>query len=100
MIIRFGLIPLGLLVLAIQLIFAADLRLLEAVQRHDLKAVLTLLKGGADVNAARADGSTPLAWAASREDSEIVAALIRAGANVNAADENGETPLTQAMPNW
>ena len=72
---------------------AADVRLFDAVQRRDEKAVLGLLSSGAKVNEARDDGSTPLAWAVNRDDSEITAALLRAGANVNAADENGETPL-------
>ncbi len=82
-----------------RLAFGADLKLLEAVQKRDQKAVLALIKSGADVNAARDDGSTPLAWAASRDDAEIVAALLAAGANVNAADENGETPLLLACGN-
>ena len=60
---------------------------------------MALIKSGADVNAARDDGSTPLAWAASRDDAEIVSALLAARANVNAADENGETPLLLACGN-
>src|ERR1700688_1686204 len=75
---------------------AADLKLLEAVQKRDQKTVLALIKNGADVNAARDDGSTPLHWAVNREDSEVAAALIQAGANANAADENGESPLLLA----
>ena len=67
--------------------------------RRDQKAVLVLIRQGAPVNAARPDGSTPLAWAVSREDPEIATALIQAGANVNAADENGETPLSLACSN-
>ena len=75
---------------------AADSRLLEAVLNRDKKAVASLIQSGADVNAARSDGSTPLAWAVNRDDAEIAAALLKAGANPNAADENGETPLTLA----
>ena len=43
-------------------------KLLEAVMSRDQKAVAALIKSGADVNAARADGSIPLAWAINRED--------------------------------
>src|SRR5580704_2024584 len=77
----------------------ADLKLLDAVQKRDQKTVLALIKNGADVNAAREDGSTPLHWAANRDDAEVAAALIQAGANANAEDENGETPLLLACGN-
>src|ERR1700733_820724 len=77
----------------------ADLKLLDAVQKRDQKTVLALIKNGADVNAAREDGATPLHWAANREDAEVAAALIKAGANANVADENGETPLLLACGN-
>ena len=63
------------------------------------KPCLALLRAGADVNAARDDGSTALLWAASRDDAEIVAALLKAGANPNKADENGETALLLAAGN-
>jgi ankyrin repeat protein len=51
---------------------AADTKLIDAVQQRDQKAVLALIKNGADVNAVRDDGSTPLLWAVNRDDSEIV----------------------------
>ena len=78
---------------------AADPRLFDAVQSRDQKTVLALLRSGADVNAARDDGSTALIWAANRDDAEIASALLRAGANPNNADENGETPLLGAAGN-
>lgn len=78
---------------------AADSRLLEAVQNRDARAVLALLQSGADVNARRGDGATPLAWAASRGDAEIVAALVKAGAKPDLAGDNGETPLLFACAN-
>src|SRR2546430_16008740 len=43
---------------------APDLRLLDAVARQDAKAVRALLKEGVEVNASRADGVSPLLWAA------------------------------------
>ena len=63
-----------------------DNRLIEAVQRRDQRAVLALIADGVDVSATRADGSTPLAWAALRNDAGITAALLRAGADPNATD--------------
>ena len=73
--------------------------LIEAVQRRDARAVTALVAAGVDVNAARADGSTPLAWAALRDAAGIVETLLQAGADPNAADENGETPLLFACGN-
>ena len=70
--------------------------LFEAVQRRDAAAVTRLVANGADVNASRPDGSTPLAWASLRDDVEIASALLAAGADPNATDENGETPLLLA----
>src|SRR5271157_5666677 len=87
------------LFLFLPIAFGADLRLVDAVEKRDQKAVRALIKAGADVNAVRDDGSTPLIWAASRDDAEIVSALLAAGAKVNAADENGETPLLLACGN-
>ena len=77
----------------------ADLQLLEAVQRQDRAAVRTLLKEGVDVNAARGDGATPLAWAVHLDDLETVDLLIRAGADVNAANDLAVTPLMLAATN-
>ena len=76
-----------------------DLRLLEAVQRQDREAVRTLLKEGVDVNAARGDGATALAFAIHLDDLEAVDLLIRAGANVNAANDLAVTPLMLAATN-
>ena len=75
---------------------AGDLRLLEAVQRQDREAVRTLLQEGVDVNAARGDGATALAFAVHLDDLEAVDLLIRAGANVNAANDLAVTPLMLA----
>ena len=75
---------------------ASDRRLIDAVKDQDRKAVDSLLAEHADVNAAQADGATPLAWAVYLNQVETADRLIKAGANVNAADEYGETPLTLA----
>jgi ankyrin repeat protein len=78
---------------------ATDLRLLEAVQRGDRAAVQALLKQGVDVNGARADGATPLAWAVHRDDAQTAGILIDAGANVNVTNDLGVTPLMLAAVN-
>ena len=61
-----------------------DSGLVEVAMRGDAAAVSSLLKRGADVNVAEADGTTALHWAAQRGDVEITRVLIKAGANVEA----------------
>ncbi len=72
----------------------ADSPVADAAERGDVEAVRTLLRQGADVNAAQNDGMTALHWAASRNDVEIARALLYAGATVRAATRlGGYTPL-------
>lgn len=78
---------------------ADDFRVLEASERGDRAAVRALIAAKADVNAARPDGATPLAWAVHHNDLESVDLLIKAGANVNAANDYGVTPLALACTN-
>ena len=78
---------------------ADDLRLLEAIQRQDREAVRALLQEGVDVNAARGDGATALAFATHLDDLEAVDLLILAGADVNAANDLAVTPLMLAATN-
>ena len=66
----------------------------DAAMRGDRETVRTLLKQGADVNAAQGDGMTALHWAAQRGDAELAAMLVYAGANVTAVTRIGQyTPL-------
>lgn len=66
----------------------------DAAMRGDKDGVRELLKQGADVNAARADGMTALHWAAERNDSEMTQMLLYAGANVKSMTRIGQyTPL-------
>jgi ankyrin repeat protein len=76
-----------------------DLRLIDAIRKHDTAAARALLKAGANVNARQGDGATALHWAAHRDDMELADLLLRAGANVNAADDLGVTALQLACAN-
>jgi uncharacterized protein len=76
-----------------------DIPLIEAAKAQDAAAVRALLAQGADVNAAEADGSTALHWAAQRDNLEIANLLIAAGANVKAATRYNITPLSLACTN-
>jgi uncharacterized protein len=78
---------------------AGDLRLVNAVKAGNNANVRSLLREHADVNAAEADGTTALAWAAQRDDLDTAELLIRAGAKVNTANEYGATPLWLASNN-
>jgi ankyrin repeat protein len=74
-----------------------DARVADAAMAGDREAVRSLLKQGADVNAAQGDGTTPLHWAARRGDVELAQMLIYAGANVRATTRlGGWTPLLMA----
>src|SRR5262245_32585521 len=78
---------------------AGDLRLIEAVKNSDAKTVRALITQRVDVNAAEADGSTALHWAAQREDLALVDVLLTAGANAKAANRYKITPLSLAAMN-
>ncbi|HWN85863.1 MAG TPA: ankyrin repeat domain-containing protein [Vicinamibacterales bacterium] len=75
---------------------SGDSALVKAVKAGDLQVVRSLVKSGADVNAASGDGSTPLLWAAHGSSLEIARALIAAKATVDAANDFGVTPLLAA----
>ena len=76
-----------------------DFRLVTAAANQDRDAVHALLAGGADVDAARADGATALLWAAHWDDVALVERLLDAGADVNRADDHGVTALERAAEN-
>lgn len=73
--------------------------LFDAIQSRDRSAVERLVAEGADVQAARADGSTALALAVHIQDRETAALLLERGADVNTSDDYGDTPLTLACAN-
>ena len=78
---------------------AEDPRLVNAAERRDTQAVVSLLDQGVDVNGAQADGATALHWAAHWDDVGIARRLLRAGADVNAANDHGVTPLALGCEN-
>jgi ankyrin repeat protein len=71
----------------------------DAAERGQWDKVRALLKDGADANAAQADGTTALHWAAQQDQAEIAGRLIGAGAKVNATNQFGVTPLSLACVN-
>jgi ankyrin repeat protein len=93
-----GLLLLGL-GLAASAFAAAHSPLADAMEQRNQDAVRTLLRSGADVNAAQVDGTTALHWAAYHDDTESAALLVRSGANVNALNRYGVPPLAQACQN-
>jgi ankyrin repeat protein len=88
-----------LLVSAASLLTAADLRLVQAAERGDAKAVRALLADKIDVNTADADGSRALSWAVQRDDVPMVDALLAAGAQAKASTRYKVTPLYLACTN-
>lgn len=72
----------------------------DAARSGDIETVRTLLRDGADVNAAQGDGMSALHWAAERGDAVMIEVLVRAGAEVKSATRIGEyTPIHLAARN-
>lgn len=79
---------------ASRLMAAADSPVADAAQRGDTESVRTLLRGGADVNAAQADGMTALHWTALNGDLKTMNVLLYAGAATESLTRLGAyTPL-------
>ena len=81
---------------AISGVSAAENTLLDATERADRKAALSLLAKGADPNTPGPDGTTAIMYAAANDDVELVRALIQKGANVKAKNQFGTSALTEA----
>ena len=94
-----GWVMISMLPLAALAATTGDQRLLDAVKNQDKETARSLLKQHVDVNVARPDGSTALAWAAHWNDVGTAELLIQAGANVNAANTYGDAPLWEACNN-
>lgn len=71
----------------------------DAVEAGDGAQLRALLEQGADANAAQADGTTALHWAAWRDDLQAARLLVKAGADVTARNRYGVTPLSLAATN-
>jgi ankyrin repeat protein len=89
--------------LAVVPVFAADApapSLAAAVKAGQRAAAIDMIaKKSADVNAAEADGSTALLWAANGNDADLVARLLKGGANPNVRNQLRSTPLAEAVFN-
>jgi ankyrin repeat protein len=70
--------------------------LADRIQAGDRRAALAMIDGGADVNRAQPDGTTPLHWAAYRVDQELVQKLLKKGAKADVANHYGASPLAEA----
>ena len=68
----------------------------DAAQRQDFVAVRALVEQHAPVNAAQADGTTALHWAAHWNDADAVKLLLDAGASAKATNRYGASPLSEA----
>ncbi len=79
----------GWLCLAASGPIAANSSVADAAKAGDVAAVKTMLKTGADVNAAHGDGMTALHWAAVRGDAALAQMLLSAGANIRATTRLG-----------
>ncbi len=73
-----------------------DTTLTFACSEKQSEVALTLIKGGADINATTTDGFTPLALASRNGMTDIVKILIRKGADINVENKGGYTPLHYA----
>jgi len=74
----------------------ADTSLVDAARQKDRATALALIKGGADVDAAAPDGTTPLHWAVVNDDVELVDRLLKARAKVDVRNDYGASPLSEA----
>jgi ankyrin repeat protein len=79
--------------------FAQAPAIVDAAKAGNIAAVQSLIKQRADVNAAGADGTTALHWAARANDQDIARTLLRAGADAKTANRYGVTALQLAAVN-
>lgn len=63
----------------------------------DRRGALAAVRGGADVNALQADGSSPLLLAVNRIDHELVRELLQRGADPDIRNSFGATALAEAL---
>jgi ankyrin repeat protein len=68
----------------------------EAARRGDTATALTLIGGGADINAPSVDGTTALMWAVHRDDIVLIDKLLQSHANVGAVNDYGSSAMSEA----
>jgi ankyrin repeat protein len=85
----------GVAALLPMLAYAVDLAGL--IRDGERKDALAAIRGGADVNAAQPDGTTPLMWAVNHADREMVDELLKRGAKASGRTVLGATALTEAV---
>src|SRR5262245_58978826 len=73
--------------------------LADAAEKMDRAGIAALLKEGAKVNAAQADGMTALHWVVHHDDLSLVTLLLTSGADAKVANRYGVTPLSLACTN-
>src|ERR1035438_3979950 len=78
---------------------AVNSAIADAAMKGGTAALRILVQKKADVNAAQADGTTAIQWAAYRNDLEMADILISAGSDVKLANRDGATPLWLAAEN-
>ncbi|HTY93314.1 MAG TPA: ankyrin repeat domain-containing protein, partial [Steroidobacteraceae bacterium] len=70
--------------------------IVAAAKADQRETVAQLIERGENVNAAEADGTTALHWAAYHDDLPLIRRLLQAGAKVNVVNDYGSTPLSEA----
>ena len=75
------------------------MNLIEASRRGYKEVVDSLIKAGADINAADKNSYTALIWVSRNGHKEIVDSLIKGGAHINAVDNRGYTALMRVSFN-
>ena len=71
----------------------------DAAESRDAAVIETLLKTGADVNAAQVDGMTALHWAVYHDEFQTAKLLVKAGADVRRENRYGVAPISLAATN-
>lgn len=71
----------------------ANKALARACESGNIEAIRLLLAAGADVNARRKNGSTPLHCACAEGHTAIVRLLLEHGADIGARNDDGHSPL-------
>jgi ankyrin repeat protein len=88
------------LIVAAAAVFVAQTRpaeLATMIQAGNRQVALDMIRSGADVNEAQADGTRPIHWAVYRVDYELMDELIARNAQVDVINELGSTPLAEAV---